>query len=191
MMNEGYTLPESICIDGTEYAVNTDFRVWIQIGETIQRNDINIFEKCENILRLCYCEKLPPTLKKSMEGDVEFYTCGKSEKNVSEKKDMPVVDFLEDAEMIAAAFYHDYRINLWSDNVHWRQFRELFAALDEKNKIVKVMGYRSVNLGDIKDKEQKKFYRKMKKLYRLKDKRGEEEKERYLAAQLSDIYEEV
>ena len=39
------------------------------------------------------------------------------------------------------------------------------------------MGYRATELNTIKDKETKKFYKKMKKIYALPDMRTEEEKE--------------
>jgi len=42
-----------------------------------------------------------------------------------------------------------------------------FKALKEDNEIVKIMGYRAVDLGKIKDKEQKAYYKKMKDLYKI------------------------
>lgn len=185
-----YGLPERICIDGMDFAVNTDFRVWIEIGEVIAGNS-DIFEKTARVLTLCYKDKVPQTLKKAIDGVIRFYACGKDTEKRSGKTVMPIVDFSEDSGLIGAAFYHDYGINLWREKMHWWQFRELFAALSEDNKIVKVMGYRSISIGDIHDAEQKKFYRKMKGLYRLPDKRSEEEKEREIAAELCDIFEEV
>ena len=51
------------------------------------------------------------------------------------------------------------------------------------------MGYRAINIGDIKDKEQKKFYKKMKSLYSLPDNRSEEEKEIEMLEKLNSIFE--
>lgn len=188
-----YSLPEKISIDGIFYAVNTDFRIWIEIGNIISSKELNPFEKTEQILKLSYKDTLPPTLEKSLQGIIEFYRCGKSIDNTSEKcsSDMPVIDFTQDFEMIAAAFLHDYNIDLWYESIHWWKFRALFSALGNDNKIVKIMGYRAVNIGDIQNKEQKKFYRKMKSLYKLKDPRTPEEKENDMLIKLNSIFEEV
>ena len=43
----------------------------------------------------------------------------------------------------------------------------LLGALDEKTSLMRIVGYRSVKLENIKDKLQKNFYRKMKNKYRL------------------------
>ncbi len=185
-------LSEEITIDGVDYAVNTDFRVWIEIGSIISSGDYNPFEKTVKILKLCYTSALPPTLEKALDGILEFYRGANSQvKPKAPVSDMPVIDFLEDFGMIASAFYHDYRIDLWKDNLHWWKFRELFAGLDEENRIIKIMGFRGINIGEIENKEQKKFYRKMKSLYRLEDNRSQPEKEQDMIDKLTSIFEEV
>lgn len=191
-MNKIYSLPKEVCIDGISYAVNTDFRIWIEIGNIILDKDFNLFSKIEKILKLAYKEKLPPTLERSIEGILYFYRGEKLKKTVSDNDSgIAVVDFLEDSDMIAAAFYHDYGLNLWEAEIHWWQFKALFLALHEENKIMKVIKYRAVDLGDIKDKEQKRFYKKMKNLYKLEDKRTPEEKERDMFKKLYKAFEEV
>ena len=64
----------------------------------------------------------------------------------------------------------------------------MFAGLSEENKIIKIMEYRSVNLAEIKDKNQKAFYRKMKELYKLPDLRTEVEKERDMIDMISSVF---
>jgi CO dehydrogenase/acetyl-CoA synthase alpha subunit len=56
----------------------------------------------------------------------------------------------------------------------------MFKALKEDNEIVKIMGYRAMGLGKIKDKEQKAYYKKMQDLYKIFISKDEKEK-------LSDI----
>ncbi len=185
-----YKLPYGICIDGVNYAVNTDFRVWIEIGNTICSREIDIFKKLERILVLAYKENLPQNLESAVEGIIEFYRCGE-EKSGGAENEIPIVDFSDDAGMIAAGFLHDYKIDLFEENLHWWKFRYLFLALGSENMIMKVMGYRAVNLSDIKDKDQKQFYRKMKKLYKLKDNRSREEMEIDMLSKLGGIFEEV
>ena len=188
---KGLELPTKISIDGIDYAVNTDFKIWIEIGDIISKKEFNPFEKTAKILRLCYTSSLPPTLEKALSGVLEFYRGDKEPEKTTPSSSAPIIDFSEDFGLISSAFYHDYKIDLWEENLHWWKFRHLFSGLDEENKIVKIMGYRSINLSDIKNKEQKQFYKKMKDLYRLKDNRSQQEKEQDMLDKLSGIFEEV
>ena len=61
--------------------------------------------------------------------------------------------------------------------MHWWKFKALFDGLNENTEIVKIMGYRSVNLSQIKDSEKRNYYKKMKRLYAIPDMRSQEEKE--------------
>ena len=83
-----------------------------------------------------------------------------------------------DDELIYSAFRDQYRINLQTiPYLHWWEFKAMFSGLKEDNLIVKIMGYRAMDLSKIKDKEEKKYYKKLKKLYALPDMRTEEQKE--------------
>lgn len=188
-MISGFELPTGICIDGTEYAVNTDFRVWIEISHLLSEKRTDAKKRAERILILAYKNKLPPTIDDALAGINEFYAAGNKTKGDS--GDLPVLDLYDDFPMIAAGFLHDYGVDLWCEKMHWYKFRALFSCLSEENKIIKVMGYRTVNLTDITDKKQRKFYKKMKNLYRLEDRRSEEEKEAYFTEKLSEVFEEA
>ena len=64
-------LPETVLIEGKEYSIYTDFRVWIKCGillETI-KNPIVLASK---LLSLCY-PVLPPSFEGAMKGIVSFY----------------------------------------------------------------------------------------------------------------------
>ena len=63
------------------------------------------------------------------------------------------------------------------EELHWWKFKALFQGLKEDNKIVQIMGYRGMDLSKIKDKEERKHYKRLKKLYALPDMRTEEQKE--------------
>ena len=81
-----------------------------------------------------------------------------------------------DADYIYSAFMSQYNIDLQDiEYLHWWKFRALFDSLNENNRLSKIIQYRSMDLSKIKDKEQKKFYKNMKKLYKI-DTISEEEK---------------
>ena len=60
----------------------------------------------------------------------------------------------------------------------------MFEGLKSENKICEIMGYRAVDISKIKDKEEKKRYKKLQREYTLPDDRTEEEKERDFADSL-------
>ena len=57
----------------------------------------------------------------------------------------------------------------------------MFEGLKAENKICEIMGYRAVDVGKIKDKEEKKRYKKLQREWALPDDRTEEEKEQDFA----------
>ena len=70
-----------------------------------------------------------------------------------------------------------YRIDLQDiEDLHWWKFKAMFKSLKEDNEIVKIMGYRSVDLSKIKDKEEKAYYRNMKELHKIPVSQSEREK---------------
>ena len=122
-----------------------------------------------------------------------FYKGGKiKEENVDEKekkdnsKEKQIYSYEFDAEYMYSAFLEQYNIDLNSIKyLHWWKFRALFSSLNENTQFSKIMGYRSMNTSKIKDKDMKKHYEKMKKLYALPDMRTEEQKENDFAEAFS------
>ena len=53
----------------------------------------------------------------------------------------------------------------------------MFEGLKSENKICEIMGYRAIDLNKIKDKEERKRYKKLKQEWALPDNRTEEQKE--------------
>lgn len=186
--------PEKVCIDGVFYTVNTDFKVWIQFAELLDDAQMPLSEKAQKILLLCYPDKLPPTFSQGFDGLLWFYSCGRETKKGQKKETLkiqkPIFSFTEDASLIYAAFQKEYGIDLCTAQLHWWQFWSLFSALGEDTRFVKVMGYRSVELSQIGDRNQKKFYRQMKALYSLPDRRTGAQKEQDFEKQLSLLFEE-
>lgn len=76
--------------------------------------------------------------------------------------------FEYDDDYIYAAFMTQYGIDLNSiEYMHWWKFRSMFNSLTNQCEFVKIMEYRSIDLKDNMPKEQKAFYRKMKRIYAL------------------------
>ena len=184
------SLPDAISVDGRQYSIHTDFRNWVRFEILMLDRTVSMQRKIIEILKLVYVDSLPPTLQSSLHAAVSFYIRQINEKTgAGEKKTgKQVYSFAYDDEYIYAAFLAQYGIDLQSANLHWWQFKAMFAGLSEENKIIKIMEYRSINLAKIKDKNQKTFYRKMKELYKLPDLRTEEEKEKDMVDIVSSLF---
>ncbi len=192
ILTEGF--PQTVCIDGKDYAVNTDFRIWIRFSEILEDPAMSAPEKAQKILLLCYPETLPPSFLQAIEGLLWFYGCGKENKkghkNKTNQRKKPVFDFAADAALIYSAFWQEYGIDLANAGLHWWQFWSLFSGLGENTRLMKVIGYRSAELSQIADKNQKRFYREMKALYRLPDRRSNAQREEDFTQQLALLFEE-
>lgn len=186
------TLPDFVEVGGKKYRIHTDFRRWIELGRIMSDGAIPMSEKIVKALSLCYLrDSLPPSVEGAIYALLGFYA-GTQKQPQAEKENnhrkSPVYDFEYDAEYIFAAFMAQYKIDLSETDMHWHKFRALFLGLGEDNKICKIMEYRAIDLTQIKSKEQKAFYRRMKRLYRLPDMRTEEEKEADMISALSEVF---
>ncbi|HBG3259004.1 TPA: bacteriophage Gp15 family protein [Clostridioides difficile] len=176
-------LPESVEIDGKEYKINTDFRISILFEMLIQDNSISDEEKGENAL-LLYYPVIPVDTATAIDKIIWFYSCGKKENNVddgyqggagSSKSQIYSYDY--DDEYIYSAFLGQYGIDLQDiEKLHWWKFKALFKSLKEDTEIVKIMGYRAMDINGDMPKAQKDFYRKMKKIHAIPLPQNEVEK---------------
>lgn len=185
------TLPDHITVDGELVPIDTSFRTWIKFICIMSNNEISNSVKLAKACKLCIGQ-LPKanTLSDLMEALVTFSIGILPEKNVetvnSSKK--AIYDFEADSKAIYNSFMAYYHIDLLTADLHWWQFKTLFDGLGEDTEIMKIIGYRTINLSKIKDKEQKSFYKKMKQRYALPDNRTEEEKEQEMNNMLAMMF---
>nr|WP_301907079.1 bacteriophage Gp15 family protein [uncultured Anaerostipes sp.] len=194
-------LPGSVLVADREYRINTDFRVSVLFEEMIQDKNITeeqqlFIEELMNIpefegdhekarLLAKYNSGLAlyyPVIPEDLEGAISqmlwFYQCGKTEEQKQSgkgKKQSQIYSFTHDADYIYAAFMEQYGIDLNAVELHWWKFSAMFAGLKEDCLISKIMGYRATDTAGM-DKEQKKFYKKMKEIYKLPENVSEEDR---------------
>ena len=163
-------VPTAIEIDGEEYEINSNFRESILFELMMLDTSITEEEKIIQALELYY-PVLPKDLNKAIEGILWFYRCGKDEvinKNKGTGKSTNVYSFDYDDDLIYSAFLDQYGVDLQDvEYLHWWKFKAMFRGLKEDNEIVKIMGYRAMDISKIKDKEQKAHYTKMQELYKI------------------------
>ena len=171
-------LPSSVKIDGTEYEINSDFRTSVLFSLLMEDDNLSEEEKVLQALNLYY-PVVPNNLEEAIEQIKWFYSCGKLDNPIGNKKakasSKKVFDFEVDANYIYSAFMSQYNIDLQDiEELHWWKFKALLEGLKEDNKLSKIIEYRSVDLSKIKDKEQRKFYKDMQKQYSLKKENEED-----------------
>lgn len=174
-------LPESVTVNGEEYAINTDFRTSMLFEMMMQDDTLEASEKTAGALQLYYPE-IPDDLNAATDEILWFYGCGKSDdpsrKRLNAKREHNrVYSFEYDDDYIYSAFLNQYGIDLQDiEYLHWWKFRSLFNSLTDDNLIVKIMGYRSMKISKDLGKEQQKFYQRMKRMYELPKSMSEVEK---------------
>lgn len=188
-------LPSSIDVNGRKIAINTDFRVWIKYEELMLDEDKKAEKQIMEVLYTCLVDDFTITslddLEKLFDGLLSFYGLGQKIENSKEEKESEedsdfsspskIYSFEHDWSYIYSAYMECYNINLFTDHLHWWEFKALFNSLNDKCLFSKIMSFRSMQITSKMSKDEKKYYRQMKKLYALPDERSEEEKERSFA----------
>lgn len=171
-------MPNYVVVGGRAYPINTDFRVWLEFDCIMQNRDIKTEDKIGRIFRLCFspkCRVLPENAESAVSALLGFYMREKRKGGAGGKR---VFSFEEDADYIYAAFLTQYGIDLLSvPYLHWYSFYALLKGLSDDLRLMKIVSVRSVDTGEIRDNERKKYYRRLQEVYALADNRTDEEKE--------------
>jgi hypothetical protein len=164
------SVPQSLMIDGTEYKINTDYRVWIKFEIFLTEFEDESEDILTNIKQLIFLDKIPPSAvdEETVAQLLWFYKCGKEIKtNSKSKSSQEIFSYDYDDGYICGAFMEQYQIDLNAANLHWWKFRALMMSLSDSTEFVKIMGYRAIEITSKMTSEQKDFYRKMKKHYAI------------------------
>lgn len=161
--------PREVMIAGKLVPICADFRQSIRFEALIQDDTIGNEEKLIRGLMLYY-DYIPQPIEEAVEKMLWFYQCGQEEveQQKESRKKAPVYSYEYDDGYIYAAFQDQYQMNLQTiEFLHWWEFKSLFMGLKEDNEIVKIMGYRAIELPRNMPKQQREFYQKMKRQYAL------------------------
>ena len=168
--------PTFIKVHNEEIPIVTDFRSYVQLMDMLNDANLNSGEKFE-MLKQYFKEEISD-FGEAIDALVEFVTmeelpkCGHNaqgtEESDSNKKEL--YSFSVDYPFIFSAFLHEYGINIRTvPYMHWWEFRMLFDGLSEDTEIMKRIMYRSINLNEIRDKDERKRIEKIQALIRLPD----------------------
>lgn len=171
-------LPYTVIVANVRLPINTDYRTGILFEQTLNDPVMPEDEKLITILQLYYGDAFfsllddMDTVQEALNGIMWFYRCGADEtensKTDSESSGKePPFSYEHDAGYIHAAFVEAYGIDLTKDRLHWWQFRALFLGLPETVLFCKIMGYRTMEILAKMPKAQKRFYQRMKEIYKI------------------------
>ena len=177
MINALYEpFPESVFVDGTEYPIITDFREWFRFADMAADTELSnrdkllmmtqwLLEPPEQITSELVTALCDFYRAKALEREMPEYEGDEDEEYTSAA--LPVLSWKIDAPYIIGDFQRYYGIDLLTAEMHWWRFRILFSALPDDSQMMKRIGYRSVDIGQVKSESERKRIMKMKQLYAL------------------------
>lgn len=177
-------LPETVNIHGSEYFIDTDFRTFIIYEKIILDDGLFKRDKVYKIMELFYTDKVPSDVAEACNAILDIYRCGEPPKESRQVKNGDVMlgeklifDYEYDAPYIYGAFLTQYGIDLNDiEYLHWWKFQAMFRSLNSSNKIVEMMAYRSMDLSDIKNDDERKRIARLQTIYALPQSMSKEEK---------------
>lgn len=163
-------LPKQLFVNNKEYNINTDFRTWINFELILTDSQIDQNTKILTIIEIILIDEIIASeIKSIFEALFSFYFIGQDYKNDTKKETSEeAYNFQVDWKYIYPAFMQQYNIDLFEANLHWWQFKALFDSLHEDTQFIKVVGYRTMKLEKIRDRDQRAIYSKLKKQYAIK-----------------------
>lgn len=131
------SLPRGVRVGKRFYKLDLDFRAVLRLIDTMARDDL--LPDARDYLALKCVMKHPRNVTKTLEA-VKQLLFPATKKSADKKK---VTDFAQDADLIRAAFMQVYRIDLYTEKLHWFKFSALLAGLPEGNRYNDVLGIRA------------------------------------------------
>ena len=161
------SLPNVVMINGREYSIYTDFRLWMRFEievskmKTTDNIDVSYLFKNEKP-RYCNLEELFVFAKPANELPRNF-----------KHSNVRVLDYEVDAELIFSAFLEQYGIDLFEiEELHWHKFLALLKGLNDSTRLREVMGYRSYEKSNEKNRD---IYAELRAAWALEEPISEEE----------------
>jgi hypothetical protein len=174
-----FNYPDFLILDDKQVRFNTDFRNWIKILIVGDDEQLTDSQTMAFQFRLAFSDWDTKEFRDEViKNPLPYYDIMKKflirekekEQDNKSSTERKTFDWEQDWDYITSAFKQQYNLDLEVDKVHWYKFMAMFNSLDAETQFSKIIGYRAINLSDIKDKKMREFYGKMKDQYRIKDK---------------------
>ena len=157
-------LPDSICVNGNDIKIVTDFREYIRLFDMLNDDSLTTMDKMF-FVRQYFLSDLPDSELGEAILKLKDFIAIKSDNEMSnseregheEVKHEKLFSYEVDFPYILSAFLRDYGIDIMSVRyMHWWKFEFLFDGLSDENEIKKRIMYRGIDPGTIKDDAERK-----------------------------------
>lgn len=168
-------LPDTVNVGGERIKIITDFREYIRLLDMLKDQELDFVQKFV-IIQQYFLDDVDVgeeavsalssfiTMNSNGAEVVEIDGYG----NLQEKPKKNLFSYSIDYPYILSGFLRDYGIDLIDIKyMHWWKFRMLFDGLSDDTEIKQRIMYRSVDLSEIKDEEEKKRIKKIQKSIQL------------------------
>lgn len=134
-------LPRGVKVGRRFYRMDFDYRRVLMMLETLARNDL-ISEARDYLALRCVMKKPPrrAAVCVSVLAAVRELLFPDADKKQDEKR---LTSFEQDADLIRAAFWQCYGVNLWRDKLHWVEFVALLSGLPDGSRYTEILGIRA------------------------------------------------
>lgn len=132
-------LPESVTVKGRQIPLDLDFRNVLNMMDILARDDLTP-EAREFLALKCIMVKRTPNRTGEIMRAVRELLFPVTKKGAAKEK---LTDFEQDADLIRAAFWQTYKINLYREKLHWFEFTALLHGLPEGSRYSDVIGIRA------------------------------------------------
>lgn len=151
-------MPSTIEVDGVFYAINTDFRIWIDWLDKIEGEGIALYS--------IFADEVPRG-SDWVAAALEFAESPTLTPKAKADDNAPrLVDFVLDGDYLTGSFQAAYGIDLTTCSMHWHRFLALVRCLPESSKMAEIMAYRGWDAVKAKKKPDQ-AYKELKRAWAL------------------------
>lgn len=168
-------LPKSVEVGGIPYPVKTDFRAVLKLIQEVRQTEE---PEARLLLVLGIFKEMPQDIQGAVQAVTGFIAGVHAGRNGREDNDSRKKTFCyeQDAPYIVSDFCNYYGIDLLKCRyLHWWKFQMLLEGLPDDSGTKTRIGYRSIDAGKIRDKQERQRIQKIQRAISLEDERDEEQ----------------
>ena len=163
--------PDYVVVNDKRVRIVTDFREYIKLIDLLKDDGVNTIEKAELIMSW-FLDEPAGEFSECLQALSDFVTNYRDRETRSNREEENDQESEEQhsAPYIISGFLECYGIDLTEVlYMHWWKFQMLIDGMNEDCELKKRMGYRSIDLSKIKDKEERERIRKIQKQIAIVD----------------------
>lgn len=132
-------LPRGVTVNGHFYRMDFDFRNVLRMMDVLARKDL-LPEAMDYLALKCVMRRPRGDLRALMNAARETLFGGRK---IADENPQKLTDFTQDADLIRAAFWQTYMIDLWNAKLHWLMFSALLSGIPEGTRYSDIIGIRA------------------------------------------------